>query len=241
MGRAKDQGVSNKIARRYAGNGLGTEITPRIHQRGYELWRVGLQEKRCRQELGMTVSQWLWLKTVGGHGMPSYEEMLIEDVRQIQTSAREAATAIGVKGAGTIGESLNNASDANYIIAGILGRTKEQLSVLGNEPNIDDCLPSKIEREMLKICAKLSDLRPIAEAFRTIYGDTPQAKVLFPTGTANAHGEIADPLVALQGKEAERENFISEDAMSDVVDGLGEMTPEELASFANGGHEVVTD
>lgn len=250
------------ISPRY-GRGHGNEITAAIHQRGYELLRAGLQEKHCRTELGLTAIQWRWLKNTGNEDFPSYESMVIREVAAIRTEARNGAMMMSKEGIEAIRLKVENARAANAINQGILremaanimdvhslrkqrGASRERgVPATIDEinaviPTLETCMPSKKILECMKVLTKIGELNTTAEAFMRIYGDVPMNKALYPErDRPKPEDEAGQPLVVLQGDEAERAAFLEPDAMNEIVDGLRDMTEEQLRKFADGGDEVI--
>lgn len=215
----------------------GTHIDAKVHQLGYELWRSGLQEVRCRRKLDMTIAQWKWLKTEGDGRLPSYESMLIDEVKQIRTEARHGALELSRQGVEAIKLRAKNARAANALVHGIFLQIATDLKEGGNG---EGWVPSKSVIETLKILEKFADLNSAAEAFSKIYGDVAMHKALYPERDAPRPNEASGaPLIALQGDTADREAFLSDDAMSEVIDELRSMSPDELQEFADGGDEAV--
>lgn len=232
-----------EISRRHVRNGLGTEITAAIHQRGYELKRAGVQDITCRQELGMTVAQWNWLKHEGNTIFRSYDKLMMDEVRQLRTKSREGALALATGGVDAINLAVENSRAANAIQQGILRHMAADICSIG-EPNgkrdVEACMPTPHVLNTMKVLQRIGDLTPAADAFMKIFGDVALHKGLYPERDApSTHEQSGEPLLALQGDDAEREAFISEDGMTEVVDGLREMSPEELRAFAEGGDEII--
>lgn len=237
--------MSRAVAKRYPGTKFGTAINVAIHKRGFDLWRSGLQPKRCRTELGLTSAQWRWLVSEGSSDLPSYESMLIEEVATLRTEAREAAKQVSTEGVEALKLRVQNARAANAYSQLILRSAVEEFqekAQSGQPFVIEEVLPSKHALETLKVLAKLGELGPSADAFKRIYGDVAAHKALYPERD-NPRSETAsgEPLHALQGEQAERDDFMNDETMIQVVDELRGLTPEQLRQFVEGGDEPMAD
>lgn len=224
---------------------LGTPITPNIHQAGYDLWCSGLQEKRCRTQLGLTSRQWKWLRSEGNRRFPSYESMRIDEVAALRTEARNAAKQFSTEGVEALRLRVENARAANAITQGILRMTVDQLRA-GSEDGepfvLESALPSRHVLEMLKVLEKIGDLGSTAESFRRIYGDVPVHKGLYPQRDALSADTVeAQPFEQVQGGDAERGEFLDDEAVGQIVDDLRDLTVDELRAFVDGGPEPVPD
>ena len=231
--------MSRKLSLRYVNGGLGSDINPSIHSRGYKLWRTGVQPIHIRKQLKITAKQLEWLIEVGSVKMPSYQSMVIEDVENIRSCAMESGLELGRIGSEAITARANNALKANNLLGGFLERMAARLysSQIDSEegdkkskkPKFEDFLPSKLELDTIRVLDKLGDMKSTAEAFEKVFGDVAMNKALYPERDSPLASERAgNPLIALQGKEADRQRIISDDQMDMINEELMNASDEEL-------------
>lgn len=240
-------GSKRNMPTRHARSGLGTEIDHNIHLEGYRLWRMRTQPVHIRRELGITAAQLRWLTEVGSQEYPSWRKILINEAKTIVSNARESAIRLSVEASQAIALRAKNARKANEIVDVILTQLAEGgvATTLGENGDPDGFEVSVLDRNTLatlKILTKITDLGPVANAFRTIYGDVAAHKGLYPERDApKQEGQSGDPLRALQGHTVARDDFLDEESYGRIVDELRHMTDGELEEFARGGKEAVVD
>ena len=237
---------------RVNGSRLGTPIDQRLHQRGYELWRAGVQPPEIRRTLKITMPQWTWLLEEGdphsSPSMPCYRSMLVEEVAAIRNAASEAAVNLATDGVEVLRQRMQNARSANELIHGILQQTAAALVGIRLEPDKEPdkepdaqmlvalAMPRKPTQEMLKILASIANMGPAAHAYRTIYGDHAAQRALYPLQDAPKRVDGA-PLQPIEGEAATREQFLPSDMLDEVIGNLMSWDESEIDAFAEGGEE----
>ena len=236
--------MSRSLSKQYT-IGIGTAITLAIHAEGFRLLRTGVQEKRIRKELGLTAAQWRWLKEEGNSRLPSYESMVIAEVNQIRTDAREGALELSRNGIEALKLRFDTARQANLVVKLSMPLIAEDIqdpsrNGMSAMSRLADCMPSPAVLQTLKVMRSYCELGPAADAFERIYGDSIGHKALYSDrDTPKTSDQPAAPLRLIQGQAADQQRFVSDQAVTEMIGDLDRMTDEQLLAYADGEDEEI--
>lgn len=194
-----------------------------LHQRGYELWRAGLNATEIRKRLHVSKSTWKWLLQAGSRRMPSYEDMLVDEVASIRNSASKIALELSESSVTVLRDRMTAAGKANTIINGVLDR-----ALNGDMDAVDPSL--------LKALVPIANVTPVAEAFQKIYGGSVAMRGLHPT-MDHAQSEYRPALEAVQGGAETDSSLLPAEKRDEIVQDMGGWSDEEIETFAKTGVE----
>jgi len=195
-----------------------------LYQRGYELWRAGLSAAEIRNRLHISKTTWEWLLKEGNPpGVPSYEELLIDEVAVIRNSASQIAVELSVHSVKVLRDRMTNAGKANVVIARVLDRMLNG--------HIDE-----LDTKVLKALLPISNATSVAEAFTRIYGSNAASRALYPT-MDHAKAEYLSPLDAVQGGLGDAVSIMPAEQRDQIMSDMSSWTPEQVKAFAETGQE----
>lgn len=194
-----------------------------MHQRGFQLWRADLSSNEIQKRLHISHHTWKWLLKDGCKQLPSYEGLLIEEVRTIRNSASEAALIVSSTAVEVLRDRMDNAGKANGLMSDILGRMKNG-AVEENDV------------KALKALLPIANITSVAEAYRQIYGASAAMRGLHPT-VDHSKAEYRQPLEAVQGKTDEKKSLMPAEQRDQVVADVSNWTEEQLQEYIAGKGE----
>ena len=195
-----------------------------MHQRGYEFWRAGLSPIEIQKRLHISRETWDWILKVGSTNLPSYEELVINEVAKIRSSASEAAIEISENSVKVLRDRMVNADKANGIMNTILTR-------LADGTRFDE-----LDAKALKALLPIANITSVAEAYTRIYGASAAMRGLHPT-VDHSKAEYISPLETVQGKTEDNKAIMPPEQQSQVVSDVANWSEEQLAEFIDGKGE----
>ncbi len=200
------------------------KLNRRMHQRGYEMWRAGLAPGEIQKRLHITRDTWDWLLKEGSSDLPSYEDLVIDEVQIIRNSASEAALELSHNSVKVLRDRMSNAGKANAIMGTILDR------VASGSPF------EELDAKALKALLPIANITSVAEAYARIYGTSAATRGLHPT-VDHSKAEFVSPLESVQGKVEEDKTLIPPEQRDQVVSDVSGWTEEQLDQFIEGKGE----
>jgi hypothetical protein len=201
------------------------KVDTRLHQRGYQLWRAGLNATEIRKRLHVSKSTWKWLLQIGSPRLHAYEDLLIDEVASIRNSASKIAVELSETSVTVLRDRMTAAGKANQIINVVLDRVLSAGQMEEADP------------AMLKALAQIANVTPVAEAYQKIYGGSAALRGLYPT-MDHAKAEYKPALEAVQGGDATNADAIlPAEKRDEIVQDMGGWTEEEIEVFAKTGVE----
>lgn len=214
-------------------------VTFEQHARAYRMWIVGVDPRDIQREVGLTGKQWHWLFEKGDPniGMPSLRSQWLDEVESIRSHAVEAGREMSKRSVDVIRRRLKNAEGAGMIINRILALMASDLEGVEGR-RWEDYMPTSAVRDTIKALAPLADIKGIADAYKTIFGEAPSVRVARPQmdGSGRYAGDsAADPLGRLEDKRS------GAGVSSEVLDGFiadwEAWTDEQKQRFLDTGEE----
>jgi hypothetical protein len=197
-----------------------------LHQRGYELWRAGLNSTEIRKRLHVSKNTWKWLLQQGSVHLRSYEDLLIDEVALIRNSASKTAVDLSQTSITVLADRMSAAGKANTIINGVLNRIMESGGQM-----------IETDPALLKALAPIANVTPVAEAYQKIYGSNAAVRGLYPT-LDHSKSEYRPPLEAIQGDSGSAADAIlPAEKRDEIVTDMSSWTEEEIEIFAKTGVE----
>lgn len=202
------------------------KVDTRLHKRGYELWRAGLNSTEIRKRLHVSKTTWKWLLQIGSMQLHAYEDLLVEEVTLIRNSASKIAVDMSQKSVQVLSDRMTSAGTANEIINLVLRR------ILSDGGELKETDPA-----LLKALAPIANVTQVAEAFQKIYGGSAAVRGLYPT-LDHAKSEYRPALEAVQGDTgAAVDAILPAEKRDEIVQDMGGWTEEEISIFAKTGVE----
>ena len=197
-----------------------------LHQRGYELWRAGLNSTEIRKRLHVSKSTWKWLLQIGSIHLRAYEDLMVEEVAIIRNSASKIAVDLSQQSVTVLRDRMAAAGKANEIINRVLER------IAATDGNLRETDPA-----LLKALAPIANVTPVAEAYQKIYGGSAAVRGLYPT-LDHAKSEYRPALEAVQGGSgAAVDAILPAEKRDEIVQHMGGWTEQEIETFAKTGVE----
>ena len=201
-------------------------VDTRLHKRGYELWRAGLNSTEIRKRLHVSKATWKWLLQGGSTQLRPYEDLLVEEVAIIRNSASRIAVELSQSSVTVLRDRMASAGTANEIINLTLKR------ILSDGGELRETDPA-----LLKALAPIANVTPVAEAFQKIYGGSAAVRGLYPT-MDHSKSEYRPALEAVQGDTgAAVDAILPAEKRDEIVQDMGDWTEAEIATFAKTGVE----
>jgi hypothetical protein len=203
-----------------------------------------------REEIGVTEKQFDWLLHEGGR-LPSgesvmaYKRWLLKDIVEVRKTATETAAHLGTVGGEAVRLRVDCAVAANSLVKGILAHMGYQVQAMseasiasGQVFPLDAVMPSKAVVDALKALKPFCDLGPVAEAFKSIYGDAASIRALYPEqdGPGQDKG-IGRPFANIDGSADGGSSFMSPAQLAEMANIVANFSPAEAESYADGGDE----
>jgi len=202
------------------------KVDTRLHKRGYELWRAGLNSTEIRKRLHVSKSTWKWLLQIGTPQLRAYEDLMVEEVAIIRNSASKIAVELSHSSVTVLRDRMASAGTANEIINITLQR------ILADGGELRETDPA-----LLKALAPIANVTPVAEAFQKIYGGSAAVRGLYPT-MDHSKSEFRPALEAVQGDTGSAADAIlPAEKRDEIVQDMGGWSDEEIATFAKTGVE----
>ncbi len=197
-----------------------------MHQRGYELWRAGLNSTEIRKRIHVSKTTWKWLLQTGTVHLRAYEDLLVDEVTAIRNSASKIAVELSQTSVTVLRDRMSGAGLANTII----NQTLQRILADGGALREDDTA-------LLKALAPIANVTPVAEAFQKIYGGSVALRGLYPT-LDHAKAEYKPALEAVQGGTgAAVDAILPAEKRDEIVQDMGDWTEKEIEVFAKTGVE----
>lgn len=231
------------------------DLRPETHRKAWNMLSSGLRPEQIKRELGLTNSQWQWMLHKGDDnkpihdklGMPSFRRMFIDQVIELRSAARDAGRHLAVGSVAAFEAIVANAQAAGQILNHMLIVMAHEFGIDSEEPigsmaSLNVKVPTRDFLDTIRVLKTLTDLRPAADAYMKLHGDTassraerpdlePRGRVSISTGTeAPSH----PALPASSGGDADP-------VVIDFVTQLQQWTPEQLQRYVEGGPEPEPD
>lgn len=200
------------------------KINRAMHQRGYELWRAGLSPTEIQKRLHISRDTWSWILKVGSTHLPAYEDLVVDEVSKIRSSASEAALEISESSVHVLRDRMTNAGKANTLMSEILDRAQGEG---GFKPG---------DTSALKALLPIANITTVAEAYARIYGASAAMRGLHPT-VDHAKAEFISPLETVQGKTEENKALMPPEQQNQVVSDVSKMTDKQIRAYLETGKE----
>lgn len=195
-----------------------------LHRRGWEWWRAGVKPSEIRKRLHISKSTWVWLQTIGSPELIAYDELIIDEVSKIRSSASELAIELSELSVGVLKDRMANAGKANAIMETVLTR------IVANGG------AGEGDAQLLKAVLPIANITTVAEAYAKIYGSSAAIKGLYPT-VDHSKAEWVPALEAVQGGDDGDDSMLSAEKQAEIVQDMSEWTPEQVKHFAETGEE----
>ena len=197
-----------------------------LHQRGYELWRSGLNATEIRKRLHISKSTWKWLLQTGSCHLRAYEDLLVEEVTLIRSSATRTAIELSQSSVTVLSDRMKAAGKATQLINVTLNRIMEHEGTMREE-----------DPALLKALAPIANLGAVADAYQKIYGSNAAVRGLYPT-LDHQKSEFRPALEAVQGGDGSAaDGVLPAEKRDEIVQDMSNWTEEEIRIFAETGVE----